>query len=597
LDRRKFAKILVAGVGGLALGTFAKANPLSCLGEDTGFAMMSANPSFYKGQQLQPSPAEQKADVVVVGAGLSGLIAARELRRAGKTVLVLEARDRVGGRMYGRPTKSVAGGHVGYLDRGGQWVGPTQYHMLELVSELKIETFDSYEGGRSIQSWNGEKSAFNGDVSDLLKGCTPPTNYPPGLVREKCGPPFGRPLEAPFNFQDCKHSDDDGKIWNKLLNEYSSKVNGEKPWGESQVERNNAVNWDKNTFQKWLEDNKAAGYTNWLSTLQSRIGGSGGFEPKEVSLLHMAWTQKVGPQAETPEKWLLVGGAGQIPDRLAESDELKGCIVVNAPVWFIKQEKEVVTVAMREIKNASFGSVRTWNVTAKAVIVAVPPSLRGKITFEPPLHSDYTQFSGSSPMGSMSKVHAVYDTAFWRDNCLSGSAAGNLGSTGAGGLPKYCEFIADSSSPDGKPGILTSFIAAERNRQLSLDLEEEFPAGTIDRETKIQDRVQELVLEDFAYFFGPNAKQNKDKTNVKDFLYYNWDDQLFTCGAFTSHLGPNVWTKYGEVGWRKPVNDKIFWAGTEASDEWPGYYDGAVKAGKVAAENVCKTFKCACPAA
>ncbi|HEX9981916.1 MAG TPA: FAD-dependent oxidoreductase [Thermoanaerobaculia bacterium] len=97
-------------------------------------------------------------------------------------------------------------------------------------------------------------------------------------------------------------------------------------------------------------------------------------------------------------------------------------------------------------------------------------------------------------------------------------------------------------------------------------------------------KVREWILDDFAYYFGPDAKK------AKDFVYYPWDDEKGTCGAFTSHVGPNVWTKSAKVGWRTPVGGKIFWAGTEASDEWPGYFDGAVKAGQVAAKKVYQQF-------
>jgi monoamine oxidase len=273
--------------------------------------------------------------------------------------------------------------------------------------------------------------------------------------------------------------------------------------------------------------------------MQSRIGGAGGFEPEQVSLLHMAWTQRVGPQSETPEQWLLSGGAGQIPQRLA--DELGDSIVLKTPVTGIRQvEKGVVVISS------------ALTVKAGAVIVAIPPPLRNRIKFDPVLNEKYTRFSESAPMGSMSKVHAVYEDAFWRKECLSGSAAGNL---------KTCEFIADCSRPSGKPGVLTSFIAGDRNRELS---------GLSD------EKVKQLVLDDFAYYFGERAR------HPKDFEYINWNKAEWTTGAFTSYLGLGVWTKCGEVGWRKPVGD-IFWAGTETSDRWPGYFDGAVRAGKKSA--------------
>lgn len=542
-DRRQFGKILVAGVGGLALENIARAE-LACPQNSITKDLLCGTGAT--------STTRTDVDVVVVGAGLSGLIAARELKKLKKaggepvTVRVLEARDRIGGRMYGR--KTIEGG---WLDYGGQWVGKTQYDMQELVNELKITPFDSYEEGRSIQSWKDKKTAFNGSVSELLEGRCRPAEHFPGFPERPL--PECRTDALPNCDPESPDSKAEARVWGALL-DISKTVCPSRPW-----ETKDAKKWDAMTFQEWLESQGVheGDYTQWLPTMQARIGGSGGFEPKCVSVLHMAWTQRVGAQGETPEQWLLFGGAGQIPPILAEG--LKGDIELNRPVCGITQLDEggvVVTTPTLFMDGRSYA--RTFH--AKAVIVAIPPQLRARINFVPPLNEKYTKFMNESHMGSMSKVHAVYERAFWRDECLSGSAAGNLDT---------CEFIADSSPPSGVPGILTSFIAANRNRELT---------------GKSKAEIRELVLKDYEHYFGKRVWEDRD------FEYVNWDKEAWTGGAFTTYLGRNVWTTCADVGWREPVGD-IFWAGTETSDRWPGYFDGAVHAGKHAARCVQERLK------
>lgn len=552
-DRREFGKLLAAGLGALAAGGPAWAAGPRCDNRDRKCANRDwksdyARPGLYPDPDLEPVPSTtsgalpdvfKDVDVVIVGAGLSGLIAARELTNAKKKVVVLEANDRIGGRMFG---EAIPGG---YVDYGGQWVGPTQYHMQDLVTELGIGHFLSYEEGRSIQSWNGNWTGFNGDVSDLLEGCAPPlpSQYPGFPVFQSCRPPHPQ-------LPDCVHSEADGAVWQALL-AIAKTVIPDRPWDTP-----NADVLDGQTFQKWLEGqrklrgNENWDYKHWLSTLQSRIGGSGAFEPDEVSLLHMAWTQRVGPQWQTPEKWLLRGGAGQIPARLAE--ELKGRIVLRAPARAIRKLERGIRVDI-------FSQSEIWTVEASAAIVALPPSLRSRIDFRYPGADAYAGFGNESPMGSMAKVHAVYEDPFWRKACLSGSALGNL--TTDGGKLEICQFIADSSLPeDDAPGVLTSFVPSCLNQQ--------YPTKAA---------VEPRVVNDLVYFFGTKA----GKPTIK---YKNWDDELWVCGAFTNHLGPGGWTGHGPDGWRKPLNREIFWAGTETSDEWPGYFDGAIKAGQRAAD-------------
>src|SRR3954462_15286627 len=92
--------------------------------------------------------ADREADVVVVGAGLAGLVAARDVRAAGASAVVLEARDRVGGRTLNH---DIGGGKV--VEVGGQWVGPTQHRMLALARDMQVETFPTYDQGQNVIQW------------------------------------------------------------------------------------------------------------------------------------------------------------------------------------------------------------------------------------------------------------------------------------------------------------------------------------------------------------------------------------------------------------------------------------------------------------
>ena len=112
----------------------------------------------------------RRADVIVVGAGLAGLTAAREILFKGKSVIVLEARGRVGGRILNH---DIGGGHVTEL--GAEFVGPTQDHVNGLIDQLKIERFDTYDKGQNIYYTNGSKFTF----SDTLPTGAAPVQLAP----------------------------------------------------------------------------------------------------------------------------------------------------------------------------------------------------------------------------------------------------------------------------------------------------------------------------------------------------------------------------------------------------------------------------------
>ena len=101
----------------------------------------------------------ESADVLIVGAGLAGLTAARELTAAGHSVLVLEARERVGGRVV---NEDIGDGKI--VEMGGQWAGPTQDKLYALAAEFGITTFPTYDTGKRVLHFNGKRGTYSGAI-------------------------------------------------------------------------------------------------------------------------------------------------------------------------------------------------------------------------------------------------------------------------------------------------------------------------------------------------------------------------------------------------------------------------------------------------
>ena len=78
-------------------------------------------------------------DYCVIGAGFAGLTAALRLKQAGRSVALLEARDRIGGRTF---TEMLDDGS--WIDRGGAWVGPGQDRIYAMMNEFGVGSYKQY---------------------------------------------------------------------------------------------------------------------------------------------------------------------------------------------------------------------------------------------------------------------------------------------------------------------------------------------------------------------------------------------------------------------------------------------------------------------
>ena len=455
---------------------------------------------------------KQSVDVVIVGAGLSGLVAARELRRRGRTVHILEARERTGGRMVRRKTKTGA-----VIDLGGQWGGATHHRFQSLVEELGLKVFPAYYDGKGVLIWDGERVE-----ADLA---TKPSESVLLFDERQINQPVKDIAKA--------------KAAMKTFRALAASIDPAKPWNAP-----NAKELDRTSIRAWCEQNSSSRLSDFELEWLSVVGGSGGFDPWDASILHLAWTQSVAPQDEGPESWLLHGAAGQVAERLTA--ELNSVISLSAPVHSISQNNNDVTV--------HYGDANSLN--AKTAIVAIPPPLRQRITFSPDLPTETRSFLQRSPMGSMIKVFAIYKKAFWREKNLNGFAVGNL---------KTLELTADSSLPSGTPGILASFVTA---------------SAAVAFQQLPNAEKRKAILDDLVAYWGPEAAK------PEELLWQNWNEESWSTGAFTSFVTPGAWTTYGQ-SWQES-HGRIHWAGTEASTRWPGYFEGAIEAGIQAANKAIK---------
>jgi monoamine oxidase len=346
-----------------------------------------------------PSPGSSsgdpnRADVIVVGAGAAGLTAARELASRGISCLVLEARDRVGGRTLSQQLGRER------VDLGGQWLGARQDRLASLAAKLGVESFPQHHQGTKILSWGGKIVKFEGDI-----------------------PWLSLFAQLELGLMDWR------------IKSFLKEIPLDTPW-----KARRAIEWDGQTVESWkMRHIRTRGARLFLDIVVRAVLTS---EPRDLSFLYFLSYLKSGHGLESlisikggAQERRFVGGAQTICERMAEP--LGNRVVLQCPVRMIEQDADGVTL-------------RTDRGTycARLAILAIPPLLAGRIHYACELPVQRTSLMSRMPMGSVIKYVAVYERAFWREAGFSGEAFSDTG-------PTVTTF--DDTSHDGQQPALVTF--------------------------------------------------------------------------------------------------------------------------------------------
>lgn len=450
-------------------------------------------------------------DVVVVGGGYAGLACGRALMNAGRRVVVLEARDRVGGRCFNQSLPAPFERFV--VEGGGEFIGPTQDRMFALAREFGIGTFRAFNTGKLVDYRNGRRTQYGGRI---------PSGALIGAVELQTA--IGR------------------------LNRLALTVPLATPWTARRADR-----WDSMTVQDWIDANLVSPTAK--SILHLAIISVYSAEPREMSFLyflqsiHSAGSVNLLIDVEGgAQQDRIVGGSQAIANAMAAS--LGDRILLDARVNLVRQNRASVHV-----------SGDGFSVHAQAVVVAMSPAIAARIRFEPLPGAMQLrqQLMQRVPMGSILKVHAVYDTPFWRDEGLNGQATSDAFLT---------KITFDNTPPEtGAPGVMFGLMDGQDARAALL-------LNPAQR--------RQMVLEAFSVYFGRRA------LDPIGYLEMNWQAEEYSQGGSAGVFPPGVLTAY-----RSALSDpvgRVYWAGSETSDIWSGYMEGAVRSGERAAQEVLATL-------
>ncbi|WP_159921095.1 MULTISPECIES: FAD-dependent oxidoreductase [Nocardia] len=345
------------------------------------------------------------ADFCVIGGGFAGLTAALRLKQAGRSVALLEARDRLGGRTFTEVRDDGS-----WIDRGGAWIGPGQDRVQALMTEFGVASYKQYTDGSALMVVDGKQHRYTGTI------------------------PWTMSPWAAMNL---------GAVFLELGHMCKS-VPLEAPWAAKKADK-----WDQVSLAHWLENNVLSKPAHDL--LETAIAGCYTSAASEVSLLFVLYQMasgggpdfvlgvKDGAQDARP-----VGGMGAVYGPMAA--ELGDSIHLSQPVRCIHQDAEGVTVRAAQV-----------TMRARRAIVAVPLAIADQIAYKPMLPVDRWFLHQRMPSGSIIKISVVYEEPFWRADGLSGQSA-------APSSP--ATITIDACTDTGRPGVLCVIVEGPIARQL-----------------------------------------------------------------------------------------------------------------------------------